>query len=690
MVRKLSGGWHKWPSTYNPAANAQAANVAHMLKNAEWHRDDWRAGYCEAIADNWLEGRHLPRAISTSVREAIAKAVRLETEAIQIPEAAGSDPADLLAYRARVNALADFADHADTRLAAFSASLGKIIARIAGAIPEAVASESSPLRVALIDLFEEPQKLVGDLVSDLLRLHPQNPNSILPGAVLATQTKNALLKFNKTAEEAVRKNPNKITLPQASGLTGTELVKTFLPEPFVTLLSMPVPFAIPRENLASHVFGAAPIRHGKTQLTGTLAYALMLEPDRPALFLLDPPGDLFREFIKLDVFAPGAPLADQLVILDAADPNGPPPINFLNGGAATGIAAEASFEFLLASQATGWTPLQATTAKYLLKLLGRIKDTGAFVSLDTLLKILSDKAKSANTSMFADIIATLDERPRQFFHDQFFDGRMHDTKQSMGWKIFGALDNPTFARMCTAPNCIDVSRYIDERKIVAVNGGDDVLGPDGLATFFQFLVGQYYVAAFKRKHIPQAHRHLALMLIDEAHYVFKSPVIGNILKECRKFACGLYCVTQLIDDIPADVKAAVFGATATRFAGPIATGPAAQFAKEMYCDPDFIRSMKSVHRSHAEWALQVEGVTNKRAIRVTHPLGIVERAPKMTDAQLQEVRRRNHAYLTASTTKPQPNPPPPSSSAPIGDASAQTEAQPRSHWNSTDGDTGEV
>ena len=119
MVRKLSGGWHKWPSTYNPAANAQAANVAHMLKNAEWHRDDWRAGYCEAIADNWLEGRHLPRAISTSVREAIAKAVRLETEAIQIPEAAGSDPADLLAYRARVNALADFADHADTRLAAF-------------------------------------------------------------------------------------------------------------------------------------------------------------------------------------------------------------------------------------------------------------------------------------------------------------------------------------------------------------------------------------------------------------------------------------------------------------------------------------------------------------------------------------------------------------------------------------------
>ena len=264
---------------------------------------------------------------------------------------------------------------------------------------------------------------------------------------------------------------------------------------------------------------------------------------------------------------------------------------------------------------------------------------------------------------------------------------MHDTKQSMGWKIFRALDNPTFAAMCTAPNCIDVSRFIAEKKIVVVNGGDDVLGADGLATFFQFLVGQFYVAAFKRKHIPKDDRHLALMLIDEAHYVYKSPVIGNILKETRKFGCGLFSITQLIDDIPLDVKAAVFGTTATRFSGPIATAPAAQFAKEMYCDPSFIRSMKSVPRSHTEWALQVTGVTNNRAIRVTHPLGIVERAPKMTDAQLAEVRRRNYAYLNASQIKPQLSPLRPVL-APIGSLTAAAlKPRPGTPWNS---DTEEV
>ena len=165
MVRKLSGGWHKWPSAYNPAANGQAANVARMLKNAEWHHDDWRAGYCETIADNWLEGRHLPRAICTAVREAIADAVGLEIDAIKLPEPVATDPAGLLAYRARINDLADFADHADTRLVAFSASLRKIFARIAAAIPKTVASETSPLRVALIDLFENPEQLVGELVS---------------------------------------------------------------------------------------------------------------------------------------------------------------------------------------------------------------------------------------------------------------------------------------------------------------------------------------------------------------------------------------------------------------------------------------------------------------------------------------------------------------------------------------------
>ena len=680
MVKKISGGWHKARSSYNPAHHQLEANVARILATANWHRPEWRAQYCEAIAGNWLEGRCLPRALCSPVREAIAETVRLETQAIELPELTAQSPAGILAYRARLTALTEFSHRADKSFAIFAASLGKIMTRIADAIPANIAPETSPFKVALIDLIEDPQQLVAGLVRDLSRLHPQNPAAVLPGSVLANAATSALLKFNKTTEEAARKNPFKIISPQASGLTGTELVKAFLPEPFATLLATPVPFMIARKKLASHSFGAAPIGHGKTQLTGTLAYTLMLEPDPPAIFLLDPPGDLFKHFIKLDVFAPGGPLAHKLVILDATDPFGPPPINFLNSDATTDIAAEASFEFLLASQATSWTPLQATTASYLLKLLRRIKDTGQFVSLDTLLQILSDKARSARASLFADIIETLDKRPREFFHDQFFEGRMHDTKQSMGWKIFRALDNPTFASMCTAQNCIDVSRYIAEKKIVAVNGGDDALGPDGLSTFFQFLVGQFYVAAFKRKHIPEDDRHLALMLIDEAHYVYKSPVIGNILKECRKLACGLFSITQLIDDIPADVKAAVFGATATRFSGPIASGPAGQFAKEMYCDPSFLRSMKAVERSHTEWALQVQGVTNNRAIRVTHPLGIVERAPKMTNAQLAEVRRRNHAYLTASQIKPQPSP---LTAVPAAIASAPApKTPPGSPWNS--------
>ena len=235
---------------------------------------------------------------------------------------------------------------------------------------------------------------------------------------------------------------------------------------------------------------------------------------------------------------------------------------------------------------------------------------------------------------------------------------MAETKTAMGWKIYAALDNETFRAMFSAThNSFNAYSIMQNKKICLVNGSQKTLGTDGMAVFLQFIVAQCYAASFRRGDLNEEDRHLSLMLVDEAAYVYTAPIIGNVLRECRKFGLGFFAATQLIESIPSEVKAAIFGATAIRFAGPVQDGEAAALAREMFCDKQFIRSMRSFERSRSEWALHVEGVTGKRAIRVTHPLGLLEAAPKMTEPQVTEVRARNHAYLTASEKKPQSSAP---------------------------------
>jgi hypothetical protein len=50
----------------------------------------------------------------------------------------------------------------------------------------------------------------------------------------------------------------------------------------------------------------------------------------------------------------------------------------------------------------------------------------------------------------------------------------------------------------------------------------------------------------------------------------------------------------------------------------------------MYTAGDFIRDMRSYEGSHAEWAFYVAGVTDRCAVRVQCPYGVLESLPKLT------------------------------------------------------------
>jgi hypothetical protein len=128
--------------------------------------------------------------------------------------------------------------------------------------------------------------------------------------------------------------------------------------------------------------------------------------------------------------------------------------------------------------------------------------------------------------------------------------------------------------------------------------------------------------------LPEEERHLCLLIVDEAKHVFNNQT-ERILTECRKANVGYLAATQLLSQIPDDVRSAIYGATAIKIAGAVQSSDANQLSREMYCSPDFIRSMEPVRGSHADWAFYVQEVTRGHAVKVRLPYGVLEAMPKL-------------------------------------------------------------
>jgi len=409
-------------------------------------------------------------------------------------------------------------------------------------------------------------------------------------------------------------------------------VQKFLHDtPFYDFFCTRVPFKIPQKALSEHGFIIAKPGHGKTQLLSSFVVQFLKEPTRPGLFILDPAGDWF-EVIR-DRVEP-----DRLVILDPE--TNPPPLNFFDFRSSTDAEALQSFIYLMSSLSGGLSEKQGAVVPYLLKLLRRIP--GA--SLETLRQIVDEKPKRQDQSEFAEIIAQLPVVDQGFFHNQFYNASMNPTKEAISWKIYGAMGSDAFRQMFTASeNSFNARAAMRDRKVVIARGSETTLGEYGLPIFMQYVVSQVFLAALARFRIPKEQRGQCYLLCDEASHIFNHQTT-RILTECRKLGLSFIAATQLIEQIPKEVKAAIYGATSFKFAGEVSHTDANTMANEMHCTADFIQSMQSHPPRDAEWAAYVSNMTTT-ALKVTMPMLALEAMPKQRGDT--EVSPSRPAYASA-------------------------------------------
>lgn len=425
-----------------------------------------------------------------------------------------------------------------------------------------------------------------------------------------------ILEANGYTDDTYRSERHKLTFAvDAQGSVRAVLDRYLHPGSFFhDLLMTPVPLSIPADIYAKHGIIIAPPGHGKTQLLSSFI-ADNLPKEDVGTVVLDPHGDLFKAL-------KGKVPPERLVLLDPS--TDPPAMNVFDFGNANEVQILQAFSYLMAALTGGMSEKQAAILPYLLKLIRAIPNA----TVQTLLELVTERLGKNDVSKFMPYVRQLPDLDRDFFVHQFF-GKMQETKDAIAWKLSAALSYDAFRKMFTAPrNSFDAFAAMEQAKVVLVKGSESVLGEYGLPVFLQFVVAQFFLAALKRDQVPEKDRKLCILFADEASHVFNSQTT-RILTECRKYRLGFLAATQVIQQIPQDVKAAIYGATAIKIAGPVSHTDAMLLAREMHTTAEEIRALKSYERSRAEWMFHIANVTD-HAMKVSVPFGALDKLPDAT------------------------------------------------------------
>lgn len=404
---------------------------------------------------------------------------------------------------------------------------------------------------------------------------------------------------------------------------------------------------IPAAVRFEHTMILAGSGHGKTQTLQRLLVQDLeeVQAGKASLVVIDSQGDLISNIAHLEMFAPNHSngLAERLLLIDPNHVEHPPALNLFDinmerinsYGAAerekimNGTVELYNYIFgaLLGAE---MTQKQSVIFTFLGRLMLAIPDA----TIETLRDVME------NGDAYRPYMDRLDGTARSFFETQFFDKSFADTKKQILRRLWGVLGNPAFERMFSnRRNKVDMFHAINSGSVVLVNTAKDFLQQEWCEIFGRFFIALVAQAAIQRAAIPESKRLKTYLYIDEASDYFDDHV-ELLLNSARKYRVGVTIANQNLTQMETGIRATVMASTSTKLAGGTSAKDARAMASEMHCDADFIQGMKK-GKGQTEFACMVRNVT-ARAVRMSVPLGVMERLPKMSLGKYEELLALNH------------------------------------------------
>jgi hypothetical protein len=480
---------------------------------------------------------------------------------------------------------------------------------------------------------------------------------------------------------------HKLITPDKHKGTPREVVSAYLANTsFEALFYAPIPFSLTDQQRYEHMHVVGGSGHGKTQLLQRLILDDLHREQPPALVIVDSQGEMLRKIQQLDLFAPGKPPSERLVIIDPEDVEYSPALNMFDLKAARlgsysqtiKEQIEAStietFNYVFGALAAELTSRQNTTFAFVTRLMLSIPDA----TIHTLRELFEDGAASIEASPFAEHIRKLDPTSQAYFENQFFTKTYSQTKQQIARRLYSVLQVPAFDRMFAAKtNRLDMFEALQNGSVVLISTSKALLKTDASALFGRYMIARVISAAFERIAVASDKRNPAFLIVDEAAEYFDEN-LETLLSQARKFNVGVLFAHQHLDQLTPALRAAVAANTSIKLAGGVSDKDARALASDMRTTPDFITGMAK-HSKSSEFACYVRNYT-VNAVRLEIPFGTLERSPKMTPAEQAQLVARNRERYAVERDQPRPTPADPGTTP--GPTAPASPPPPTDDWRS--------
>lgn len=602
--------------------------------------------------------RVAPRVAATPILVSLAEATEtlLRAEDINPIEPVwpviGSDVSAATEFRQMLARRRKWVASFERYFAAFKAPLIRTYLSLFETLPDACFEswevDDGAYEVPLIELLDDPVNVIEQLV-----MLPYTDDTLSLGLFVRLRERlvtNLLVASGFSPDTDPHEVQHRLVMPHRQrDKTARQLADLYLAgTPFAELFELPVPFHVPTDARFEHCHIIGGTGHGKTQLMQRMIHADLVAAaqDGRSVVVIDSQGDLINKLSRLDLFEPSKPggLADRLVLIDPADVEFPASLNLFDAHlerlseyrpvdrerVLNGVVElyETFFGDLLGAELT---QKQGVIFRYLARLM--LSMEGA--TIHTLMQLMEDGRR------FKPYMEQLDGSARYFFETEFFDPSFSATKKQILKRLWGVLSTPAFERMfAQSRNKLDLFEAMQAGKIVLVSTAKDLLKRDGSALFGRFFIALIAQAALERSTVDPDERTPTFVYVDEAQEYFDES-IETLLNQARKYRVSITAAHQTLDQLSPRLRSAFLSNTSFKCAGGVSAKDARALSDELHTTSDFIESMRR-RGERTEFAAWLKHRTYQ-AIRLSVPLGFLERQPSLAEEDYDLLIERNRA-----------------------------------------------
>lgn len=293
------------------------------------------------------------------------------------------------------------------------------------------------------------------------------------------------------------------------------------------------------------IFGATGM--GKSTLIINLAQQLFRSGDGATF--LDPAGDLSRDLLR---HVP-ASRVDDVIYIDVADQQFPFPFNILH-------AQDDNERNLLVDEVLGifkhlYQRSWGDTLSHQLRMA-----LNAVLEIDGSLQdvyVLFTDAEARRR-----IVRQLKSTELKTYWEDTFPGSSLTTRMSVINKLAPIVHHAFLGPILCARSCgFDADDLITNRKILIVNLATGTRADYTTTILGTFIVNKITAAAYRQGRIAEPERRVRhLLCIDEFQsFMHRASAWDRALSELRKYKLCLVLVTQFVEQVKEDIRAAIFG-----------------------------------------------------------------------------------------------------------------------------------